>query len=390
MNPAWIHAAESLIPALAKGEVDDQVTLSATQSTLRISCRLVYMCGLVTQFQREAPFRRKQVEWFHHLQGLYQEEVGLSQPFYHLSPTLLPTNAVQEIIYQSVKRRQDEIEDQAAKAETILLAMEGDKTMTGHAKKAKAKADRQGRHSHGMPQGDDSGNSDESDAENANFLPIIKSTTTLDDLMKPQFTQEEHDIPATDWKEVKSKKRKAEAPVANRLVGPEAGYSANKEKKIDESGTLDFHDVEAPGVGTREWQALNEASSPVDVSLGNKVNARLSISETASPHDEVAILQTKMRQLELELARKDELLRNERAAHAKALQLEKEQSQERLQGLQLRLYISETRLQTFEDGLEEAETDSMVVVGPSEWRPWRTTRHDDEEEEASPLYSRRK
>ena len=420
MNPAWIHAAESLLPALAKGELDGATVtlLSEQQVTLRISPHLVYMCGMVTQFQRVPPFSRDQGDWFHHLQSLYQKEKGSEssssnqqqqQPFYHLSPTLLPSNAVQEMIYQTFKRRQDEIEEQAAQAQTILLTMEiQDETiLIGQAKKVKSarqgRRRRQQQQSQGIPHGGDStGSRDQSDEENqdipnANIAPIIHSTTTLEDLMKPQFTQEEQNIVVSaDWTEVKTKKRTVEVSIARPLVDPETENLANQEEKLVEPrDSLDFHGTEAPGIGPCERHALEEISLPGDDSLGKQLSTHLSSTEaTASSHDddELTLLRTTVRRLELELARKDELLQNERAAHSKALQLEKEQSHERLQGLQLRLYISETRLKTFEDALEQhmqTVTNNMVVVGSPERRAWRTTRHVEEEEQvATPLYSR--
>jgi hypothetical protein len=64
-------------------------------------------------------------------------------------------------------------------------------------------------------------------------------------------------------------------------------------------------------------------------------------------------LQARIQQLESERTQKNQYLKEERTAHTKALALVKEISNERLQALQLRLYISETRLKTFEDALEQ-------------------------------------
>jgi hypothetical protein len=58
-------------------------------------------------------------------------------------------------------------------------------------------------------------------------------------------------------------------------------------------------------------------------------------------------------QLQLQLAEMESLFKQERKAHANQLQSQREDYEERMQALQLRLYISETRSRTFEDALHE-------------------------------------
>jgi hypothetical protein len=54
----------------------------------------------------------------------------------------------------------------------------------------------------------------------------------------------------------------------------------------------------------------------------------------------------------MQLVQKDQQLEN-RMMHVKALREEKERCEDSMQDLQLRLYISETRLKTYQDSLEQ-------------------------------------
>jgi hypothetical protein len=64
-------------------------------------------------------------------------------------------------------------------------------------------------------------------------------------------------------------------------------------------------------------------------------------------------LEERIRHLEEELAKKDRLLQETIEAHQRVLHSTKESCDERIQALQLRLYISETKLKTFQDALED-------------------------------------
>ena len=75
--------------------------------------------------------------------------------------------------------------------------------------------------------------------------------------------------------------------------------------------------------------------------------------QTREPDNELTPALLRIQQLEAQLATANELLLQERKFHRKEMQNEKEASHERMQALQLRLYIAETRLKTFEDALEQ-------------------------------------
>ena len=386
MNPVWTHAAEFLMPALVRGEVGGKLKLSENQETLRIPRQLVYLCGLVTRFRREPPYSKEQTDWFQILQTLYQKETGSSQRVYQLSPTLLPTNDTQEIINRDVKRRQEEIAVQVSKAEESILAMETN-TVTKN-KKKNTKPARRARDY--VTERDDK--DDQSDEENQSLpddnIPV-EEEPTLEELNRLMFTVEERNLSLGEWTEVKIKKKSAEHSPTNpdELPAPEEEKNlADKaaEEKSSETGRVEvIEEAVAPSTKELENQEPIEIPYPREDSDMKVDDNKMIIHES---DDEVLLLRNKVQQMALELAIKEERLQIERATHAKALRREKEQSHERLQALQLRLYISETRLKIFEDALDqhvEAVANNVAMGSPE-----RRARRNQQEEAAIPLYSR--
>jgi hypothetical protein len=107
----------------------------------------------------------------------------------------------------------------------------------------------------------------------------------------------------------------------------------------------------------------------------------------ATPNDRIA-------QLEKALEDATNLLQHERAQHAQRLSQEKERHANSMQAVQLRLYISETRLKTYQDALDEhiQSVASNVCCHPSNTQsPPRGRMHapvDDSPRLTSPLISR--
>ena len=398
MNPAWIHASESLVPMLARGELgaSNERRLSIAQTTLRIPPPLVYLCGMVTHFQREPPFSKQQIDWFQKLQSIYHNETGSSHRFFQLSPTLLPTEDLRKIIQRLVTRRLEEIEAQAANAQKKILAMEHKQTTKSRNKVRKVSTRQLHRpHEHETKPEQDDGEGCANDDENQILLDdnlsatTTCSTSTLDELKKPLFVTEDSDIPTSDWTEVKTKKKAPEPFPSVPSRRPQQDETINENNQ--EEWTLDETNVEQKDVDVSEteqmefYPCLPHSQNPD----GFSHTIEISHDQKMEPDYEEALLRNKIRQLELELVAKDELLRKERVAHAKALLLEKEQSHERMQSLQLRLYISETRLKTFEDALDqhmEAVANNVAIGSPE--RRARRMLQEAENEVVTPLYSR--
>jgi len=112
--------------------------------------------------------------------------------------------------------------------------------------------------------------------------------------------------------------------------------------------------------------------------------------------DKLYYLRKKVEHLELEILMKDQQLQKERISHTKALQLEQERFHERNQALQLHLYISETRLKTFEDALTshiDAVKKNTAQRTTTSSKQYNHQHHDDDteyrrKENSKPLFLR--
>jgi hypothetical protein len=121
---------------------------------------------------------------------------------------------------------------------------------------------------------------------------------------------------------------------------------------------------------------LTESSSPKRpcISTVSKAAAEVSfdvsrfVDEPSSSHEnvhaqfphavseeqgEIQVLRAKVQELQLLTASQQKLWEEERDAYKKSWKVEQEKWDERVRALQLRLYISETRLKTYEDALEQ-------------------------------------
>lgn len=393
MNPAWIHASESLVPLLARGELgdSDDGKLSQVQTTLHIPPSLVYLCGMVTHFQREPPFSKDQVDWFQKLQSIYHKETGSPHRLYLLSPTLLPTEDLRNIIRCRVTRRLEEIEAQAASAQEKILAMEQEQTTIRRNKVRKATRRPHKSQLHESKPEHDDGDGCASDEENQilpddNVPVTANSTSTLDELMKPLFVTEDRGTSTSDWTEVKPKKKVLEPCPSVTSRHPRDDGTTNEEKEILDEAQVEQKDVDSSEAEETELRPCLPNLLHLD---GSVSSTQISDVHQLDRDCEASLLRNKIHELELELAAKEELLQKERVAHAKALLLEKEQSHERMQSLQLRLYISESRLKTFEDALDqhmEAVANNVAIGSPE--RRVRRMLQEEENEVVTPLYSR--
>ena len=96
----------------------------------------------------------------------------------------------------------------------------------------------------------------------------------------------------------------------------------------------------------------------------------------------------RIQDLEMKLSLVNQQLRDERTVHTNALRREKERAENTIQDLQLRLYISETRLKTYQDALEQ-HVQSVAANVSSNYTPSSPTRKRRENDTpSSPLISK--
>ena len=193
-----------------------------------------------------------------------------------------------------------------------------------------------------------------------------------------------------------------------------------------ESSPPELSSMTPPRVATNSLPMNDEKdASAIDITktptygkttMADKAGRPTEKTEDAASSDtnvKVTQLQQHVQYLETQLAQYQRLLEQERIRGEKLYREEKESSQERIQALQLRLYIAETRLKVFEDALQQhvdtvhenvahsskqhletsprgMRTTSLLSSSPSETRIHgpRVPTQKDSSLEHRPLYSR--
>jgi len=366
MNAAQQQAAESLAAELANRNVT--IELTESQKALHISPHLVYLCGLVVIDPSTTSFTKEQIDFFQRLQSIYQKEAN----YYSLSATLIPCSDVQRIIQADLLKRQEELASQAAQ-KLIVEEEEAQKKL----KKASSRRKKVLRSVNVVVETQESRNNEEQEKNEP------RDETPLEDLLKPALlrTDDVDENEGGDWTRV-IKKKTRDGPESWKADGTKVS-SVVESKKQDESNKSDAEEeivvereMERPASLDRIWTEEDPALISVEASKSAKedvptTSAEEDVAETQTRNspwveraqeavlmdtlaeNEVSVLRDRVRQLELELASKDELLEQERVAHKRAFTAQQETYDERIQALQLRLYISETRLKTFEDALDQ-------------------------------------
>ena len=413
MEPQRLRACEALAKALALNHNNDArtgATSSAKQQRLpqpneqqkdmRIPPHLIYIAGLLGIHNKSTPFSPEIRQIFSDLQELYhqtllkisteKEEIAELKIF-HLSPSLLPNPSDQSRIQQDIDAKIHELEDQAKQMEEELLKEQAAEKESKNIKQiAKKKTSPKPLiKSRELPK---------EEKEIVEKQPTETLQQVLAQIQLPQT--EEDDVNAEDWVPVYKKKAKAvvstssvqlkevttkPAQADNELrpnyqrdasfEWPEDENVEPRSKKIHSSGAgtaasvVQENEIEKCGnpdaetplgentnsdrrenIGTTKDECINEKIEIPVVAEGNVTDSDANKNKSTSTIKE---LEERIRQLERSLAQSENDRVAVEAKHAQELRAEQEKSEERIQALSLRLYISETRLKTYEDALEQ-------------------------------------
>mmetsp|Transcript_1453 Transcript_1453/g.2149 ORF Transcript_1453/g.2149 Transcript_1453/m.2149 type:complete len:444 (-) Transcript_1453:45-1376(-) len=434
IDPSWRIAAESLMPSLASGSVGSGggiVQLSDTQKALNIPPSLVYICGLAIgnscksrakcrQMERSPSFTKEQASFFQHLQELYQKEMTTQLRIYQMSPTLFPSDEMQMIVLKDVKRVEKELSEQASKEARKLLAGLPQQRQSNKAcsKPKIKKVTLQRENIQNIPPHN----------EESHTLNVLNTSKTLgtDFISENVLCSDEDDA---EWTEVKTK------TVSQPCLNFQTESKENNGKERHGSKRKNQHGKEQDTAGTsppnnakyyvneikkvvlkkdHDYAVANIANFPLKYNLTmenpktdkNLEMLRSSLKDNHGVYssiisnDEIeycneietvqtasigqASLHEMVENLQIELRRKDQQLQMARNAHSKEIQVAEEKWQERIQALQLRLYISETRLKVHEDAL--AQHVDLVTKNTAKGNVG--VRNTDEEIAPAPLFSR--
>eukprot|EP00980_Cylindrotheca_fusiformis_P002358 scaffold543_cov119-Cylindrotheca_fusiformis.AAC.25 len=386
--------AEALIEELALGTLRDESNFQLTeeQRELRIPSHLIYLTGLVT-----ATTTPDSGAWdesrFEEYQRLYHETLKAEPIVFRSSPRNRATPYQQLSIGQDVHRKQKELELKAKQAETELLLDMDDKK----------DYDKKSRRAVSRPSNGTQKTKPKTMVASTNH-PEPENTLTLEQVVQEiqsesSMTALERDDDPSSWIAVCKKGKSLES-------------SSTTEKEQTRSVPLQLNNEDNIQIDGSDHISLS-AVADGDIEKNDKETAhyRTFGPKTAGPAQSTneaidgkngrhtLLLESRIQELERQLAEKEAELQEEREAHVKAMFRKNQDFDNQIQALQLRLYISETRLRTFQDALEQHveavsnnisnETNSSVLsnyASPTKKKSMVQPR--DEDHEKPPLISR--
>lgn len=366
------QAAKLLIEEIAKGEGDSVNSLfklkpSDAQKDLSIPSSSIYIAGVLLLSKKytlntfKHPYSNEVQSQYQDLQFFYNEKLPNKDreiKVYQLSPRIIPTIDQLSLIQKDFNRKVQDL-DKEAKSIAAKLISE-DKTEkhsnSRHAKMNSKKKYLVAARKQRAKSNNEDGQLEESiDMDDKESTPVSES---LQDLMKMQIASDSgNEIPEEDgtWSIVSKKK--------NATADDKEENNRSTEEKSNESTLTDS------AVKKRISSTPETKNDLQDDSLATKSNLSLSEIDTAKDFDKrdtiqdssnkshsmvvesskvqvdkncVMKLQSRIQELELELNEKDKEIRKM-----------KETYDDQIQALQMRLYISETRLKTHQDALQQ-------------------------------------
>jgi hypothetical protein len=398
-------AVEALIDELASGILMEASHFQPTveQISLRIPSHLIYLTGLVSATTTTSWNESR----FEEYQKLYYEKLRKAPPIvFQSSPRNRATPEQQILIDQDVTRKQVELEVKAQQAANELLVLET--LETKERIQMQTKETTENKKSNPALTAQKHSNTETSlipnDQEKAELSTLeqlvmeIQSETCLSTI--------ESDSDPSSWITVPKKGSlgKAKSAIHENEVALSLPSHHNVESTMDsESKISSFAADETDEITARQISTLHvQTNDKPSTVCGNTTTANEEPNNTTHNNDKNAdsiktmSLENRVRQLELQLKKKDLELQQERQVHAKAMSQKHLDFDNQIQALQLRLYISETRVKTFQDALEqhvEAVSNNHAMMQYSS--PTRTKslagrqeQRQKEEQPLTPLISR--
>ena len=345
------QTVETIIKELATAnglEESPFQSFETSQEQKFIPTFLIYLAGLVisttlyssTENSCVTSFTDKQEDIFREYQNLYHKyrKTEDSPNFFHSSPRILPTEKQQVVIDNIVKRKRNELERQSDKAAQDILETWTKPTKVPTIEKKKKK--KKSRQKSDIPKNDQGTESNKNVAASAGetrsqVLMAIQNESSR------MLVKEDDD--SSSWIAVQKK-----------------SFPSNPRKMSNRTHDTTC-DTEPTRLRSTNSLAVIRRTDEVDKTDDVEPEENLNYSEDEAFKDEkVEIENTKGTSLEdrvLELERllqeKDEELLQERENHTKLMSKKNFEFDNQIQALQLRLYISETKLKTYQDALQE-------------------------------------
>ncbi|KAL3935665.1 MAG: hypothetical protein SGBAC_008859 [Bacillariaceae sp.] len=407
-----VHA---LIEDLAAGKLAKQSQFQQTeeQKKIKIPSYLIYLAGLIVKTSSpsvdigksrsaQSLTARDNVQ-FESLQKRFAVLNENDMPIFRLSPRLCPTEDQLSSIQTDLARKQQELDRKATQAAEDLLSEELNSTREDGVKQYSANSKRKAKkkkkkttiksNSTKMP---DQREVADSSSHDENLPPLTtapdqstSSTSTLKQVISKIQAETisstiENDSDASAWipvcssKDKKARNQSASSHSTTNHYAKSAGADSKDQLESSHQAASVINDADRTGTphDETEGNAKMGSSDPFSLkdqslSSDNQTFATktatkkgeapklktetgpLDTAETAPSPTSVEQLNERIRLLEQALNDKDQELQQEKQANAKMISQKQQQFDDQVQAFQLRLYISETRLKTFEEALEQ-------------------------------------
>lgn len=365
------QTAESLIEEIAKGEVDSVNSLlklmpSDEQKDLSIPSSSIYIAGVLLLSKKytlktfKHPCSNEIQSQYQNLQKLYNEKLPNKESeikVYQLSPRIIPTKDQLTLIQKDFNRKVQDLDNEAKSIAAKLISQ--DKTEK-HSNSRHAKMNSKKKYLVAARKQRAKSNDDDSQLEESADMNDDKVSTpiseSLQDLMKMQITSD-NEIPEEDgtWSIVSKKKRVVvEDKEGNNRNIEEKSYESTlpdavAKKRINRIPETKNDTKDDDSLATESKLSLSESDKKdrelQDMNQNNANNGHdmfLESSKVQIDKHGIMKLQSRIKELELVLNEKDKEIRKM-----------KETYDDQIQALQMRLYISETRLKTHQDALQQ-------------------------------------
>jgi len=412
MDPAKYALSKSLALTCDENPLKTNVIKSTKeQGKLGIPIELVYIAGLVLSGKKFTPstssplnsmlqddFTRLQENYTNARETLFVDNHksgdGLAlkskERTFYLSPRIIPTREQQQIIDNDISKKRNELEADADAVVQELLKNERQADMTNDKRKTKRNAKNSKNNNKKSPNPEIKKSPPfplgTARYESSPKVDPTKSTEpsfqTLDDISSrknpPSSVEKNSGVDGGEsgdsgngdaWISVVTKSLKLNPVLSNLETDGNTSHKSSKDTerfvalldmqavattKINNELLLDDDRKSTntePKEDCRAESYLLVAKNSVHPN-SNKI-PHVSITTNQSLHTKKTEEQDKIQKLENALSLKDIQLENERISHNKELRAEKERFQNSIQDLQLRLYITETRLKTYQDALDQ-------------------------------------
>jgi len=393
---------------------------------LRIPPVLVYLAGLAAAIapadhDKQQQQQRQQV--FERLQVVYHRQVDSGskdhddedsessknrnkskqqpQRLLVLSPTLLPAPQWQHKIAQQLQQRKIELQVQSQKLAQQLAVLQqqqqqqqskqkrGTRRTTANPtiKRGPHKTQREQHGSKENSKDDDVDSSSSSSDEDENLVVAVAESTEKDENRSPSYdllddlNQEDDDDDDNDWTPVNRKcSSKSTAKATSKTDAPPVAVESESPNPLCDKEEPTANEIADPANSKNDsivtTNVSNEDDALADPTSSNAAetaatatataSATLSATTTTTDKPKMQELQSSASSLEQvrQLQDRVQQLETQLAAAQQQLMDERNQDDAALQAVQLRLYIAETRLQTYEDALEDHNRQVAHNVAP--------------------------